>query len=253
MGAGRLKGKVAIITGAAGGIGSSTSQIFADEGCRVVLVDIDEEAGRILEERINVAYGADAALFLKADVSVEDDVEKCVNLALARYGRVDILVNNAAIHYIKQFLETTPEIWQRTLEVNLKSVYLFCRHVVPHMIRNSIKGSIINVSSILGIRGGLLATAYSASKAAIIGFTKSLALELAPHGIKVNAVAPRAIDTPLFKRYARFRGLTEDDITRRYLFGRLGRPEEVSRVILFLASDDSSYVSGEVIVVGGDF
>ncbi len=249
----RLKDRVAIITGAASGIGSSTSTLFSEEGCRVVLVDIDEEAGKRLEKEITALHGEEAALFVKADVSVEEDVKRCVESAVNRYGRVDILVNNAAIHLIATLLETTTDAWQRTIDVNLKSVYLFSKYVVSHMINNSIRGSIVNVSSIQGIRGGLLSSAYAASKAGIIGFTKSLALELAPFGIRVNAVAPRAIDTPLFRRYLEARGLTEEDIKKRYLFGRLGRPGEVSRVILFLASDESSYISGEVIVVGGDF
>ncbi len=249
----RLKDKVAIITGAAGGIGCSTSLLFADEGCRVVMVDIDVEAGARLEKRIIATHGKDSALFLKADVSVEEDVEKCIKLAVEKYGHINILVNNAAIHIFASLLDTTSEIWQRTIDINLKSVYLFSKHVVSHMISNSIKGSIVNVSSIQGIRGGILSTAYAASKAGIIGFTKSLAIELAPYNIRVNAVAPRAIDTPLFRRYLETRGLTEEDVKKRYLFGRLGRPDEVSRTILFLASDESSYISGEVLVIGGDF
>ncbi|MEM0506824.1 MAG: glucose 1-dehydrogenase [Thermosphaera sp.] len=253
MNTGRLKNRVAIITGASSGIGGSTATLFASEGCRVVLVDINEEAGRHVEKKIIEKHGEDAALFVKADVSVEDDVKRCFETVFTRYSHIDILVNNAAVHFITSFLETTSEQWQKTMDVNLKSVYLFSKHVVAHMINNAIHGSIVNVASIQGIRGGLLSSAYAASKAGIIGFTKALAQELAPFGIRVNAVAPRAIDTPLFRRYISARGLTEKDIERRYLFGRLGRPEEVSRTILFLASDESSYISGEVIVVGGDF
>ncbi|MEM0482024.1 MAG: SDR family NAD(P)-dependent oxidoreductase [Nitrososphaerota archaeon] len=249
----RLKDRVAIITGAASGIGSSTSILFAEEECRVVLVDVEEDAGKRLEKKITAMHGESAALFVKADVSVEEDVKSCVESVINRYGRIDVLVNNAAIHLIATLLETTTDAWQRTMDVNLKSTYLFCKYVASHMINSSIRGSIVNVSSIQGIRGGLLSSAYAASKAGIIGFTKALALELAPYGIRVNAVAPRAIDTPLFRRYLEARGLTEEDIKKRYLFGRLGRPEEVARTILFLASDEASYISGEVIVVGGDF
>lgn len=253
MGKGRLKDCVAIITGAASGIGRATSKLFAAEGCKVVLVDIDDKSGRQLEEEINSMHGERSAYFVKCDVSAEEDVKRCVQSTIERYGRIDILVNNAAIHIIASLLESTSEIWQKTIDVNLKSVYLFSREVAAYMIKNFIKGSIVNVSSIQGIRGGLLSSVYAASKAGIIGLTKALALELSNYGIRVNAVAPRAIDTPLFRRYLEARGLTNEDIKKRYLFGRLGRPEEVAKVILFLASEESSYISGEVIVVGGDF
>lgn len=253
MGRGRLRGLVSIITGAAGGIGRATSLLFANEGSKVVLVDINDDAGKSLESEILSTYGEDAALFVKADVSDEEDVKRCVSRAIENYGHIDILVNNAALHIITTLLDTTTENWQKTLDVNLKSVFLFCKYVASHMISKSIRGAIVNVSSIQGIRGGVLSAAYAASKAGIIGLTKSLAVELAPYGIRVNAVAPRAIDTPLFRRYIASRGLTEDDIKRRYLFGRLGRPDEVAWSILFLASEEASYISGEVLVVGGDF
>lgn len=249
----RLQGRVSIVTGAAGGIGRSTSLLFASEGSNVILADIDEKAGESLENEILSMYGKGSALFVRTDVSDEHDVESCVSLAIEKYGRINILVNNAAIHIMTTLLNTTTEDWQKTIDVNLKSVFLFCKYVAMHMISKSIRGSIVNVTSIQGIRGGVLSAAYAASKAGIIGLTKSLATELAPYGIRVNAVAPRAIDTPLFRRYIASRGMTEEDIKRRYLFGRVGKPEEVAHAILFLASDESSYISGEVLVVGGDF
>lgn len=250
---GRLKGLVSVVTGACGGIGNAVSRLFASEGSRVVLVDLNEQAGEILEREIRVSCGRDAAVFVKADVSEEKDVERCTNEAVERFGRIDVLVNNAAIHHIVSIFETSQEIWEETIDVNLKSVYLFCKHVARHMVEHSIHGSIVNVSSIQGIRGGVLSAAYAASKAGIIGLTKALAIELMPYGIRVNAVAPRAIDTPLFRKYMLKRGLGDDEVRRRYLFGRLGKPEEVAAAVLFLASPQSSYVSGEVIVVGGDF
>lgn len=227
--------------------------LFADEGSKVAMVDIDVGSGEDLEKSIQSTHGPDSAMFIEADVSQERDVERCVRLVIERYGRIDILVNNAAIHIITPFLNTTIEMWEKTMNVNLKSAFLFCKYVVSHMIERSIKGSIVNVSSIQGIRGGILSAAYAASKAALIGFSKSMAIELAPYEIRVNVVAPRAIDTPLFRRYLEARKMTEMDIKKRYLFGRLGTPEEVARAILFLASDESSYISGEVLVVGGDF
>ncbi|MEM4573999.1 MAG: SDR family NAD(P)-dependent oxidoreductase [Candidatus Caldarchaeum sp.] len=253
MGKGVLDGRVAIITGAAGGIGSAVSTLFAAEGCKAVMADMDEENGKALERRLKTLHGEDAATFIRTDVSDEKQASRCVEETIERYGSVNILVNNAAIHHIATLFETTSQMWQKTIDVNLKSAFLFSKFVAWKMVENKVKGSIVNVSSIQGIRGGVLSAAYAASKAGIIGLTKSLAQELMPYGIRVNAVAPRAINTALFRKYLEARGMTDDDVKKRYLFGRLGEPMEVANTILFLASDNSSYITGEVIVVGGDF
>ncbi|MCS6784068.1 MAG: SDR family oxidoreductase [Candidatus Caldarchaeum sp.] len=244
---------VSVVTGACGGIGAAVSRLFTSEGSRVVLVDLNEEAGKILEKEIRSSHGDGSCFFMKTDVSDEEDVKESLRQAVDRFGRVDVVVNNAAVHYIESIFDTTEETWRKTMDTNLKSVYLFCKHAARQMIEKSIQGSIVNVSSIQGIRGGVLSAAYAASKAGIIGLTKALAVELMPFGIRVNAVAPRAIDTPLFRRYLERRGLTDEDVKKRYLFGRLGKPEEVAAAVLFLASPESSYISGEVLVVGGDF
>jgi len=246
----RFRDKVAIITGAARGIGRAASYLFAQEGANVVAVDILEKDGLELENFLNSTVRRDSTLFIRADVSEKDEIKSMVDKVLEKYGHVDVLINNAAIQYVGTILETDVDVWDRVMKVNLRSVFLCSKYVIPHMIERR-SGAIVNVSSIVGLRGGDRILAYSTSKAGIIGFTRSLAVDLMPYNIRVNAVAPRAIDTQMFRDYR-----SEEEIRRkldRYLFGRLGRPEEVAKVILFLASDEASYVSGEVVVVGGYF
>lgn len=244
----RLEGKVAIITGAARGIGKATAILFAREGAKTVIVDVLRDEGEETTEYINREVHGGAALFIQADVSEADDVENMVETVIEKLGKIDILVNNAAIQPVGTILETDVSTWDRVMKVNLRSAFLCCKYVVPHMIKNK-SGSIVNVASVLGLRGGDKIIAYATSKAGLIGFTKSLAEDLMPYNIRVNAVAPRAIDTQMFRAYR-----SEEEIKKkvdRYLFSRLGRPEEVANAILFLASDEASYITGEVLVVGG--
>lgn len=244
----RLEGKVAIITGAARGIGKATAILFAREGAKTVIVDVLRDEGEETTEYINLEVPGGAALFIQADVSEADDVENMVETVIEKLGKIDILVNNAAIQPVGTILETDVNTWDRVMKVNLRSAFLCCKYVVPHMIKNK-SGSIVNVASVLGLRGGDKIIAYATSKAGLIGFTKSLAEDLMPYNIRVNAVAPRAIDTQMFRAYR-----SEEEIKKkvgRYLFNRLGRPEEVANAILFLASDEASYITGEVLVVGG--
>jgi NAD(P)-dependent dehydrogenase (short-subunit alcohol dehydrogenase family) len=245
---GRLKDKVAIITGAARGIGKATAVIFAREGAKAVIVDILRDEGEATAKYINEKISEESALFIEADVSEVEDVKSMVDAVIGKYRNIDVLVNNAAIQPVGTILETDIDTWDRVMKVNLRSVFLCCKHVVPYMIKNK-SGAIVNVASILGLRGGDKIIAYATSKAGLIGFTKSLAQDLMPYNIRVNAVAPRAIDTEMFKAYR-----SEEELKSkmdRYLFGRLGRPEEVANTILFLASDEASYISGEVLVIGG--
>jgi NAD(P)-dependent dehydrogenase (short-subunit alcohol dehydrogenase family) len=244
----RFSGKVVIITGAARGVGRATSILFAREGANVVAVDILGKEGVELEQYINSEIRRDSALFIQADVSESDEVRSMVDRVIEKYGYVDVLVNNAATQALGTILDTDVDVWDRVMKVNLRSAFLCAKHVIPHMIKRR-SGAIVNVSSIVGVRGGDRIIAYATSKAGLIGFTKSLAEDLKPYSIRVNAVAPRAIDTQMFREYR-----SEEEIRSRlgrYLFGRLGRPEEVASVILFLASDDASYITGEVVVVGG--
>ncbi len=244
----RLEGKVAIITGAARGIGKATAILFAREGAKTVIVDVLRDEGEETTEYINLGIPGGTALFIQADVSEADDVKNMVETVIKKLGKIDILVNNAAIQPVGTILETDVNTWDRVMKVNLRSAFLCCKYVVPHMIKNK-SGSIVNVASVLGLRGGDKIIAYATSKAGLIGFTKSLAEDLMPYNIRVNAVAPRAIDTQMFRAYR-----SEEELKKkvgRYLFGRLGRPEEVANAILFLASDEASYITGEVLVIGG--
>ncbi|MEM4718729.1 MAG: SDR family oxidoreductase [Nitrososphaerota archaeon] len=243
---GRLQGKISIVTGAARGIGRATAMLFAREGGGVVIADVLEE-GREVADEINRMMGSEVAVYVKTDVSREEDVKNMVEEALKRFGKIDVLVNNAGIGHFKDITETSSAEWDRVISVNLKGAFLCCKYVIPHMIRAG-GGSIVNVSSIVGVRGGERCPTYAASKAGLIGLTKALAIDLMKYNIRVNAVAPRAIETPMMYEY---KGDELKERLKRYLFGRLGRPEEVANTILFLASDEATYITGEVIVVGG--
>jgi NAD(P)-dependent dehydrogenase (short-subunit alcohol dehydrogenase family) len=245
---GRLRGKVSIVTGAARGIGRATATLFARGGSSVVIADLLDE-GREVADAINRTIGHEAVIFVKTDISREDDVRKMVDAALERFGKIDVLVNNAGIGHFKDIIETSADEWNRVININLRGAFLCCKYVVPHMIRAG-GGSIVNVSSIVGVRGGERCVAYAASKAGLIGLTKALAMDLMRYNIRVNAVAPRAIETQMMYEY---KGEELAERLKRYLFGRLGKPEEVANAILFLASDEASYISGEVLVVGGYF
>jgi len=243
---GRLKGKVSIITGAARGIGRATALLFAEEGSKVAIVDILDE-GKETERYINMRVGEDRAIFIKTDITKEEDVKRMVEKVVERFGKINILVNNAAILRLGTILDTDLETWREVIKVNLEGAFLCCKYVVPEIIKAG-GGAIVNVSSILPIRGGEKCVAYAASKGGIIGLTKALAADLMAYNIRVNAVAPRAIDAPMIRIYRSEEELKER--MKKYPFGRLGRPEEVASAILFLASDEASYIVGQVLVIG---
>lgn len=243
---GRLKGKVSIITGAARGIGRATALLFAEEGSKVAIVDILDE-GKETERYINMRVGEDRAIFIKTDITKEEDVKRMVKKVVERFGKINILVNNAAILRLGTILDTDLETWREVIKVNLEGAFLCCKYVVPEIIKAG-GGAIVNVSSILPIRGGEKCVAYAASKGGIIGLTKALAADLMAYNIRVNAVAPRAIDAPMIRIYRSEEELKER--MKKYPFGRLGRPEEVASAILFLASDEASYIVGQVLVIG---
>ena len=247
----RLSGKVAIITGAGSGIGKATAQLFAEEGAKVVVVDWNRENGEASAS--DICGRGHEATFCFADVSKSEDVEKMVNAALDKYGRLDILFNNAATQIMAQLVETTEEIWDRIHSVNLKGVFLGCKYAIPAMIRGR-GGAIINMASILGFVGDPDLAAYCAAKGGVIALTKVAALTYGPNGVRVNCICPGDVETPLVKAYfdnnpdpAHFR----QEVSSKYALRRIATPKEVAEVAVFLASDASSFVTGSSMVVDG--
>ena len=248
---GRLKDKVAVITSMSTGIGRASALLFAQEGAKVVGADINQEEGQKVIDAIRRAGGD--AVFVKTDVSEATDVKKLVEKALA-YGKIHILFNNAGIEVVKKLGDTTEEEWDRAIKVNLKSVYLCCKQVIPEMVKAG-GGVIINTSSVAGLVGSFSA-AYSAAKGGIIALTRVLAVELARENIRVNCICPGAIETPMLQRTLQKQGDPEQvrkERLRAYPVGRFGRPEEVAQLALFFASDESSFMTGVIAPVDGGF
>src|SRR5215211_6664205 len=240
---GRLDGKVAIVTGASRGMGEAHARCFAAEGARVVVADLlDDEA-----KAVAAACGADA-VYEPLDVTDAGAWRRVVDATMARWGRIDVLVNNAGIFRILGIADTTEEVWNRIMAVNTTGVFLGIQAVAPIMVEQG-SGSIVNISSIAGLRGSARTIAYSTSKWAVRGMTKCAAQELAPSGVRVNSVHPGIIDTPMAGEFD-VHGIRAD-IDARIPIGREARPDEVSPTVLFLASDESSYCTGGEYLVDG--
>jgi len=244
----KLKNKVAIITGSARGIGKATALRFAQEGAMVVVNDVDLEEAKEVVSQINSQQ--EKAVAVKADVSDEKEVEKMVEVAYSKFGRIDILVNNAGIIKRGSIEDHSYEDWDKVIAVNLRGTYNCAKAVVPIM-KNQRYGKIINVSSVAGKVGDIAsAPSYGSSKGAINALTKSLARELAEYGICVNAVAPHAIETEMSSEWSEKK---RREIVAQIPLKRLGRPEEVAAAILFLASDEASFITGEILDVNGGY
>ena len=246
----RLEGKVAIISGGARGMGAAEAKLFAREGAKVIICDVLEDEGRQTEAEINEVGGD--AVFVKLDVTSQDEWENAVNTAIERFGKLDILVNNAGIIVQSTIEDMTVELWDKVMDVNAKGVFLGTKTAIPHM-KEAGGGSIVNISSISGIVGQDNVNAgYNASKGAVRIFTKAAAVQYAKENIRVNSIHPGPIATPMTAagRAAPERvALTAE----RTPLGRYGEPEEVANAVLFLASDEASYVTGSEIVVDGGY
>jgi 3-oxoacyl-[acyl-carrier protein] reductase len=244
-----LKGKVALVTGASSGIGRATAQALAAGGARVALNFHRNEAGAAAA-RAEIVAGGGSAIIVQADVTRASEVESLVKQTVAEFGPIDILVNNAGslVERLK-ILELTEERWDQVIDLNLKSAFLCCRAVAASMMERQ-AGAIVNVSSIAGRNGGALGSIhYSTAKGGLITFTKGLAKELAPFGVRVNAVSPGVIDTPYHEQFS------SPEMMKTYAgmipLGRVGTPAEVANVICFLASDAAGYLAGETIEING--
>lgn len=241
-----LQGKVAVVTGGASGIGKAICKLFAAEGAKLVIGDIDEEKGTEVVREINDAGGE--AIFFHADVSNYDDVKALIENAIKNFGKVDIMVNNAGVLLGPYPLHETPlQVLNASLNVNVKGVFYGMRCIIPHMLNRG-GGVIINMASGMGIVGSPGLSCYCASKGAVIQLTKVAAIEYAKKGIRVVAIAPGPTDTPLLEGLLRE---SPDLVKERVPMGRLALPEEIARVALFLASEDSSYITGSTIIVDG--
>jgi len=243
----RLEGKVAIITGGTFGIGESTALLFAKEGAKVVIAARNAEKGERVVSQIK-EQGGDA-IFVKTDVAKEEDVQNLVRETVDTFGKLDVLFANAGVGAMGDIHETTMEDWNRLISIDLTGVFLCSKFAIPAMIKNG-GGSIINCASILGHVGQPSVSAYAAAKGGVVNMTRSAAVTYASKGIRVNAVCPGYIDTPMLEPL--------DEETKKYLIskhpiGRLGTPEEIATAVLFLASDDSSFVTGANLLVDGGY
>lgn len=244
----QLENKVAVITGGAAGIGRATALLFANKGAIVVISDIDKESGN--QTLIELKKIRTECEFIKADVSKEDDIRYLMEDTVKKFGGIDILFNNAGVgNSEKKLADMTVEEWDYVVDINLKGVFLGMKYAIPEMEKRG-GGSIINTSSLLGLKGKKFVSPYNASKAGVILVTQNAAVEYGRKGIRVNAIAPGVIDTSIVDGW-RQNERVWDIITKANALGRVGKPEEVANAVLFLASSEASYITGTTILVDG--
>jgi NAD(P)-dependent dehydrogenase (short-subunit alcohol dehydrogenase family) len=247
----RLLNKVALITGGTSGIGEATALLFASEGAKIAITGRNEERGNAVADLI--LKGGGQAIFIQTDVSKADDCRRAVDESVRAFGRLDILFNNAGVFFAHTALDCSEEEWDQQIDVNLKGTFLMSKFALPGMIAQG-SGVIINNSSGWGLVGGDAAVAYCASKGGVVLLTKAMAIDHGRQGIRVNCICPGDVDTPMLPEDARLRGLNWE----KYLagcanrpMGRIGTPDEIAKAALFLASDDSSFMTGAALVVDG--
>jgi NAD(P)-dependent dehydrogenase (short-subunit alcohol dehydrogenase family) len=246
---GRLDNKVAIITGAAGGMGKADALLFAQEGAKVAITDLQEDKIKDVVAEIE-ALGGEAIGF-KHNVASEEDWVRVVDETVQKFGKIDILVNNAGVSNATPFMDLTVEGWEKTMSINVTSIFLGQKYVIPHMIEAG-GGSIVNISSIAGLTGGSGAGPYTASKGAVRMLTKATAVDFAKHNIRCNSVHPGYIETPMTV------DLFKDEQMMQWFqsqtpLPRLGKAEDIARGVLFLASDESSYITGVELPIDGGY
>jgi NAD(P)-dependent dehydrogenase (short-subunit alcohol dehydrogenase family) len=247
----RLLDKVALVTGGTSGIGEATALLFAAEGARVAITGRNDARGAAVVERI--ANDRGKAIFIRADVSVAADCQRAVDETLRAFGRVDILFNNAGVFYPQTALECSEREWDEQIDVNLKGTFLMSKCALPAMIAQK-RGVIVNNSSGWGIVGGDHAVAYCASKGGVVLMTKAMAIDHGAQGIRVNCICPGDVETPMLPADAKMRGLKWENYIAGCAsrpLGRVGTVEEIAKAVLFLASDDSSFMTGAALVVDG--
>jgi len=247
----KLEGRVAVITGATSGIGRATAALLAAEGARIGIVGRDEARGRTVVGEIERRGGA--AIFVRGDVRQASDCQRAVEESTRAFGRLDILFNNAGVYYPRTVPEMSETEWDETIDVSLKGAFLMSKYALPEMIAQR-SGSIIHNSSGWGIQGGDRAAAYCAAKGGLIVMAKAMAIDHGPQGIRVNCVCPGDVDTPMLPREAAMRGLEWETYragAANRPLGRIGTVEDIARAVLFLASDDSAFMTGTALVVDG--
>jgi NAD(P)-dependent dehydrogenase (short-subunit alcohol dehydrogenase family) len=248
---GRLEGKVALITGAGSGMGRLASVLFAREGARVVVAEVDDASGEETVAQVH-AFGGEA-VFSRMNVSREADVAAAVRAGEDAFGRLDVLYNNAGIFPADDGAVTDLEesVWDRVMDVNLKGIYLVCKHGIPALLRSG-GGSIVNIASFVALVGCTVPQdAYTASKGGVIALTKSLAVQFGPKGVRTNAICPGPIETPLLTSWLLSNPDAKEVRLARIPMGRFGRPEDIVYLALYLASDESSWTNGAVLVADG--
>src|SRR5919198_2385654 len=251
--AGRVEGKVALVTGGASGIGRATALTFAREGAKLIIADMNEDGGQQTVHMIT-EQGGDA-IFVQTDVTQAQAVEALISTAVATYGRLDCAHNNAGIGSRPRVLlhELPEESWDRVIDINLKGVWLCMKYELVQMLTQG-GGTIVNTASIMGLVGSWSRSgAYNASKHGVVGLTKTAALEYATSGIRVNAVCPGYIRTPLLESTLTSRPEMEAQIVARHPIGRMGRPEEIAEAVVWLCSDAASFVTGHTMTVDGGY